>query len=93
MAALELVPRTVYRAPTARRHYLTPRAAADAEARALVMRKYPTEREGRDHNGMVYDPGWHWSSDPRLVRLHKRLRRSLLRRLRYAATSHPTPKE
>lgn len=73
---------TVYYAPTARRRYLTARAAAGAEARARIKIKYPTEAGETDECGRVVDPGWHWTSDPRLVRLHERLAKRLLREFR-----------
>ncbi len=68
----------VFIAPTKGRAYLTKGAAASAEARAMLARKYPTEREDRDSIGMT-NRGWHWSEDERLQRVHARLSR-LLRR-------------
>lgn len=85
MAAIELVARPVYHSPTMGRAFLTARAAADAEARALLQRKYPTERSVQDEIGRYEDTGWHWTADERLVRVHDRLKRNLLRRLRAAA--------
>jgi len=52
MARIEPISRTVYRAPTAGRTYLTARAAANREAAAMLARKYPTERDS-DHNARV----------------------------------------
>lgn len=69
---------TVYRAPTARRRYLTKRAAVRAEARALLDRKYPAEN-GDDSDGFSH---WHWSGDDRLSRVYDRLVRALSRRMR-----------
>ena len=40
--------RTVYRAPTAGRDFLTARSAAKKEADALLKKKYPTERAHLD---------------------------------------------
>ena len=74
--------RKVYRAPSAGRDYLTPYSAANKEAAALIKRKYPTERSVTDDFGRIEDPGWHFTSDPRLVRLHARLTLLLLRQLR-----------
>lgn len=73
MAAIGRSIRKVYYAPTARRHYLTPKAAASNEAKAMIRRKYPTEKSDTDEFGRCYDPGWHWTGDSRLVRLHERL--------------------
>lgn len=66
---IERQPATVFWAPTARRRYFTRKAAADAEARALIRAKYPTERPDPD----VSFGGWHWQQDDRLCRLHRRL--------------------
>lgn len=76
--------RTVYRAPTKGRAYLTLRAAAKAEADSMIVRKYPTEKPEYE-NGMCYYGGYHWSSEERLLRVHKRLVRHLLRAFRAAA--------
>ena len=75
MARIVGAPRTAYFAPTARRAYLTKEAAARAEARAMIRRKYPTEASDYPH-----DRGWHWSQDDRLVRLYDRLSRLLRRK-------------
>ena len=74
--------RKVYRAPTAGRDYLTQRAAAHNEASALLKKKYPSERSTSDDFGRIEDPGYHFTNDPRLVRLHARLTRMLLKQLR-----------
>jgi hypothetical protein len=83
MPAIELAARPVYRAPTAGRCFLTPRGAADAEASAMLKRKYPNEQPEYE-NGQMYFSGYHWSSDEQLKRVHKRLMRNLLRHLRTA---------
>lgn len=90
MADLIAHTRKVYRAPTARRDYFTARAAARKEADALLKRKYPTERSHTDDHGRVEDPGWHYTSDDRLCRVHDRLARLLLRKLRAAAKEGDT---
>lgn len=81
MARIEQTMRTVYRAPTKGRSYLSARSAADAEARAMLGEKYPSEEAEYESGRMTY-PGYHWSSDERLVRVHKRLSRFILRALR-----------
>lgn len=83
--AIEKLTRPVFRAPTKGRCYFTARAAAYAEARALLARKYPTERAYFE-DGYPVDPGWHWSPDERLQSVYKRLARRLLRALK---TTHP----
>ncbi|RUR69031.1 hypothetical protein EJP67_18395 [Variovorax guangxiensis] len=84
MSAIQLIQRPVFRAPTKGRDYLTARAAANAEAGAMLARKYPTERAAYE-NGMCYDPGYHWSGDERLVRVHARLSKRIMARFRAAA--------
>lgn len=84
MPRIEQTTRTVYRAPTRGRTYLNPRSAAKAEAAAMLQDRYPTERAEYE-NGQCYYPGYHWSSDELLMRVHKRLARVILRALRKAA--------
>lgn len=80
MSAIHRVQRVVFHAPTRGRSYFTARAAAKAEAGALLAKKYPTEKPEYDAvGGMCYDHGYHWSGDERLVRVHARLARKLLR--------------
>ncbi|QQB37945.1 hypothetical protein I6I07_15780 [Achromobacter deleyi] len=88
MARIEQVTRVVYRSPTHGRTYLTARAAANREAAAMLARKYETERPDPECGG-----GYHWSSDERLVRVHKRLARLILRQLRRAARADTDKKE
>lgn len=78
MAAIKLMSRTVYYAPTKRRHYLTLKAAANKEAGAMIQRKYPTEAPSAED----FDNGWHWMEDERLRLVHARLMRRLIRRFR-----------
>jgi hypothetical protein len=93
MPAIEKISRPVFLAPTLGRCFLTARSAAYGEARAMLLRKYPTERSVDDEFGRQEDSGWHWTSDERLVRVHERLGRNLLRRLRAATkqSKEPTP--
>jgi len=86
---IQVFTQTVYRAPTKGRRYLTARAAAIAEAGAMLECKYPSERPEWD----IGDPGWHWRSDEAHLRTHKRLSRMILRRLRAAAASTPAQAE
>ncbi|MCA0276315.1 MAG: hypothetical protein LCH86_09940 [Proteobacteria bacterium] len=71
---------TVYFAPTAGRRYLTRKAAAQAEAKALIRAKYPTEPAEHDDAGRCTYPGFHWSNDERLQRVLVRLTARLLAR-------------
>ena len=83
MARIEQTLRTAYRAPTRGRTYLNPRSAAKAEAAAMIQDRYPTEHAEYE-DGHCYYPGFHWSNDERLMRVHKRLARLILRALRRA---------
>lgn len=78
MSSIQVLAQPVYLAPTKGRRYLTARAAAIAEAGAMLEKKYPSERPEWD----VGDPGWHWSSSDDHKRTHKRLARIILKRLR-----------
>lgn len=85
MPKIEQVSRTVYRAPTAGRTYLTARAAANREASAMLAARYPSERpEYESSTGYCTYPGYHWSEDHHLVIVQKRLARFILRALRNA---------
>ena len=68
--------RTVFYAPTRRRHYLTLKGAAFAEAGALIAAKYPTEQP-EYHEGRLTYRGFHHTSDERLVRVRARLARRI----------------
>jgi len=71
---------TVYFAPTAGRRYLTRKAAALAEAKALIRAKYPTEPAEHDDSGRRTYGGFHWSMDDRLCRVLSRLAARIYRR-------------
>ena len=81
MAAIEIAQRTVYRAPTRGKSYLTARSAAKAEATAMIVKKYPSEKPEYDDGYCTYG-GWTWTQDDRLVRLNARLVRMILRKMR-----------
>lgn len=76
---IEAVTRTVYRAPTKGRSYLTKRAAIRNEAAALIERKHPTERQYIEPDGYCSDPGWHWTALPRHEVLLRRVCRLIAR--------------
>lgn len=78
---IEIVERVVYRSPTSNRCFLTLRAAIDCEARSLIEKKYPTEKSFYE-NGYCVDGGWHWTSEERFVRLHKRLKSIISKKFR-----------
>jgi hypothetical protein len=83
MTGVRVVYRATYYSPAKGRHYLTARACANAEAGALLAKKYPTEEEDTDwRTGQPISAGWHWSSDERLKRVHERLARRYRKKLR-----------
>lgn len=88
MAAIELIARPVYHSPTKGRSYLTARAAAKNEADALLCKKYPSE-SAEYENGMCYYPGWHWSADEQMQKVHARLSRMLLKQFRKTQKGKP----
>ena len=76
---LEARQRTVYYSPRKNRHFMTPKAAAKAEANGRMNRWFPPESdEWDDARGYCTNPGWHWKSVPRLVEVHARLVRRYL---------------
>lgn len=83
MAVIELIARPVFYAPTKGRSYLTARAAARNEADAMLCKKYPREHAEYE-NGMCYYPGWHWSADEQMLKVHARLSRLILQQFRKA---------
>lgn len=68
----------VYFSPSAGRRYLTKRAAIQAEARAIILAKYPKERADYEDGRMTY-PGWSLKTDEpeRYEKLLKRIARIL----------------
>jgi len=72
-STIERRTRVVFFSPKAGRHYFTRKAAVYAEARAMMLAKYPSER--RDVHGI----NWHWTEDERLCRVYTRLSRSIHR--------------
>lgn len=70
--------RPVFFAPTRRRHFLTLKGAAMAEAGALIAKKYPTESP-EYHEGRMTYAGFHYTTDERLIRVRHRLARRILR--------------
>jgi hypothetical protein len=68
----------VFYAPTRRRHYLTLKGAAFAEAGAVIAKKYPTEQPEYLEGRLTYS-GFHYTSDERLVRVRARLARRILK--------------
>lgn len=57
----------------------------------MLSAKYPTEQPEYEQ-GHLIDSGWHWSQDERLLRVHKRLVRLIVRSFKLAATQ-PKQKE
>lgn len=74
--------RPVFYSPRARRHFLTKRAAAHAEATARVIIWYPTEKAEYDDAGRQTFPGSHFTEVPRLVAIRDRLVQRYMRLLK-----------
>lgn len=83
MTAIKPEARTVYLAPTKGRRYLSARSAVSVEARAMLDAKHLSEQP-EYHDGHLIFPDYHWSSDPFLARVHKRLSRLILAQARKA---------
>lgn len=81
MPMIETLQRVVYRSPSRGRAYFTAKAAAKAEANCMLAKKYPSEKPAYE-DGFCFDPGYHWSEDERLCRVHARLVRLILKKLR-----------
>ena len=86
---IEVLTRTVYRSTTKGRSYLTKSAAITAEARALIVKKHPSEQADYDNIGRCTYGGFHWSSLPRSDVLFRRVRRLVLAGQSNASTSPP----
>ncbi len=64
---------TIYYAATAKRRYFTKKAAIEAEAKAIIKQRYPTEQTERDDDGRVTHPGWHWRELKNSDKLFRRM--------------------
>lgn len=71
-AIVEAVTVKVYMAPTAGRRYFSLSAACNAEARAIIQKKWPAEKPEYE-DGMRTYPGFHWRDLPRSEVLHRRM--------------------
>lgn len=77
MSLIHIKTQPVYFAPTARKTFITKRAAARAEARARILKKYPSERSEEDY------PGWHWLRDlPKAEQLYRRYSRLIFKTIK-----------
>ncbi len=74
--------RTVWFAPTARRHFFSKKSACIGEARARIKLKHPNERSEYDERGQCVDPGWCWRDLPRSEVLLKRYSRLLFNQIK-----------
>lgn len=74
---------TVYYAPTAGRRFLTKRAAINKEARAIILKHFPSEatHDCSEMCGWCRDPGWSLEEcQPERFRRYYRLLSAALRR-------------
>lgn len=77
MSAIQIRTRKTYFAPTRGRSFLTLSGACNAEANALMHKKYPPEQESRDEYGRIEQPSWSFFEDEKLVEVRNRLARRL----------------
>lgn len=75
MTMIEARTRKVFYAPTANRHFFTKRAAINAEAKALIKIKHPSEASESEPDIGYYSPGWHWTEMRRSEVLLRRVKR------------------
>jgi len=66
----------VWYSPTKRRRYFSRSSAIHAEAKALILIRYPTEKPEHEQGRMTY-PGYHFPSDEpeKYGRMLRRLKR------------------
>jgi len=67
--------RKVFYSASAGRCFFTKRAAINAEAKALILKRYPTEPEEHDDEGRPIGSGWHWTQLPRSDVYYRRVKR------------------
>lgn len=65
--------RKVFYSQAANRHYFTKGAAIKAEARALLIKKHPTEASESEPEIGHHYPGWHWTELKRSDVLYRRV--------------------
>jgi hypothetical protein len=72
---------TVWYAPTARKRYLTKRAAIRAEALARIKTKHEDYKAEYDDTGNMVFSGWNWTMIPRHEILFRRMYRLVQKQL------------
>jgi hypothetical protein len=75
ITVIEARTKKVFYSQTANRHYFTKLAAIKAEARALLIKKHPTESAENEPEIGHYYPGWHWTELKRSDVLYRRVMR------------------
>lgn len=75
MTMIEERTRKVFYSQAANRHYFTKLAAIKAEARALIIKKHPSEESEHEADIGYYSPGWHWTEMKRSDVLYRRVAR------------------
>lgn len=77
------IDRPIYYSERRKRHFITARGAAMAEANARIYAWFPSEQaEYEDECGRCTYPGFHFSSEPRLVAIRDRLFARYMKKLR-----------
>lgn len=74
------VERSVYYSEARKRHYMTKQGCAFAEANARMRVAYPSE-DPEYENGFTSYPGFHFTNDPRLVKIRDYLAKRYMQKL------------
>ncbi|GGA00145.1 hypothetical protein [Dyella caseinilytica] len=82
------IDRPIYYSERRKRHFITARGAAMAEANARMYQWFPSEKaEYEDGYGRCTYPGFHFTSDPRLVAMRNRLFNRYMKQLKAKTNS------
>lgn len=77
---------TVYRSSLRGRRYFSKDAAIKAEARSLIMNRYPTEEAESDDRGRMTYAGFYWRDLKNSDKLYRRVCRLITTKTAYAGT-------
>lgn len=81
--AVRIVSRPIFYSERRRRHFITMRGAAMAEANARMYAWFPSEQaEYEDEYGRCTYPGYHFINEPRLVAIRDKLVNRYIRQMK-----------
>lgn len=75
---IQILTRAVFKSERAGRSYMSLKSAVQAETRAIIKAKYPSEQAEYEDGRLTY-PGFHWTSMPRFEVMQRRLARIVRR--------------